>query len=51
MSAAVYERGDVLLCHDDQLEGRRLAYVIYLVDRDWQKEDGGTLDLYESEES
>ncbi len=31
---------DVLLCHDDQLEGRRIAFIYYLVP-EWSKEDGG----------
>ena len=39
-------RLDVLLCHDDELEGRRIAYILYLVDEDWEKCDGGTLDLF-----
>ena len=37
---------DVLLCHDDELEGRRVAYILYLVDEDWNSEDGGGLDLF-----
>lgn len=36
---------DVLLCHDDELEGRRVAFILYLVSP-WQSSDGGTLDLY-----
>lgn len=36
---------DVLLCHDDELEGRRVAFILYLVPP-WQSSDGGTLDLY-----
>ena len=32
---------DVLLCHDDELEGRRIAYIYYLVPPDWEKKDGG----------
>lgn len=38
-------RPDVLLCHDDELEGRRVAFILYLVPP-WQSSDGGTLDLY-----
>jgi Rps23 Pro-64 3,4-dihydroxylase Tpa1-like proline 4-hydroxylase len=34
-----------LLCHDDELEGRRIAYIYYLVDS-WSQEDGGCLDLF-----
>ncbi|CAG0885374.1 unnamed protein product [Darwinula stevensoni] len=37
---------DVLLCHDDELEGRRIAFVYYLVPEDWCSEDGGALDLF-----
>ena len=34
-----------LLCHDDELEGRRIAYILYLTP-EWNKEDGGLLELY-----
>jgi len=51
MSAARYIDKSTLLCHDDELEGRRIAYIIYLVPPDWDAEqDGGTLDLFESDE-
>ncbi|XP_042266876.1 prolyl 3-hydroxylase OGFOD1 [Thunnus maccoyii] len=45
ISCARYEYTDVLLCHDDELEGRRVAFILYLVPP-WQSSDGGTLDLY-----
>uniref|UniRef100_A0A1A8PCS6 Prolyl 3-hydroxylase OGFOD1 n=2 Tax=Nothobranchius rachovii TaxID=451742 RepID=A0A1A8PCS6_9TELE len=45
ISCAKYEYTDVLLCHDDELEGRRVAFILYLVPP-WQRSDGGTLDLY-----
>ncbi|XP_029986912.1 prolyl 3-hydroxylase OGFOD1 [Sphaeramia orbicularis] len=45
ISCAKYEYTDVLLCHDDELEGRRVAFILYLVPP-WQNSDGGTLDLY-----
>ncbi|XP_034536831.1 prolyl 3-hydroxylase OGFOD1 [Notolabrus celidotus] len=45
ISCAKYEHTDVLLCHDDELEGRRVAFILYLVPQ-WQSSDGGTLDLY-----
>ncbi|MEQ2192254.1 hypothetical protein XENOCAPTIV_009151, partial [Xenoophorus captivus] len=38
----------VLLCHDDELEGRRVAFILYLVPP-WQSSDGGTLDLYSTD--
>ncbi len=31
MASAIYQRTHHLLCHDDELEGRRIAYVLYLV--------------------
>ena len=34
-----------MLCHDDELEGRRIAFIMYFV-KDWTEEDGGTLDLF-----
>jgi Rps23 Pro-64 3,4-dihydroxylase Tpa1-like proline 4-hydroxylase len=46
MSAACYRDTDHLLCHDDELEGRRIAYIVYLVPRDWSEQDGGALDLF-----
>ncbi|KAM9861217.1 prolyl 3-hydroxylase OGFOD1 [Aulostomus maculatus] len=45
ISCARYEYTDVLLCHDDELEGRRIAFILYLVPP-WQSGDGGSLDLY-----
>ena len=40
---------DHLLCHDDELEGRRIAFIMYFV-KDWTEEDGGTLDLFKLNE-
>ena len=37
---------DVLLCHDDELDSRRIAFAFYLVPT-WTREDGGTLDLFD----
>ncbi|KAM7533685.1 hypothetical protein Aperf_G00000125337 [Anoplocephala perfoliata] len=43
-----YDKNDYLLCHDDELERRRIAFIIYLVPEDWDiAKDGGALDLYE----
>jgi Rps23 Pro-64 3,4-dihydroxylase Tpa1-like proline 4-hydroxylase len=46
MSCAIYRSTDTLLCHDDRLEGRIVAWIIYLVDDSWSESDGGQLDLY-----
>jgi len=35
-----------LLCHDDELEGRKIAFILYLVPKDWSEVDGGRLDLF-----
>lgn len=40
MSCARYIDGSTLLCHDDELEGRRIAYILYLVPKGWKEEDG-----------
>uniref|UniRef100_A0A2C9M899 Prolyl 4-hydroxylase alpha subunit domain-containing protein n=1 Tax=Biomphalaria glabrata TaxID=6526 RepID=A0A2C9M899_BIOGL len=45
-----YKYKDVLLCHDDELEARRVAFIYYLVPETWQKSDGGTLDLFSTDE-
>ncbi|KAL6039450.1 hypothetical protein STEG23_025155 [Scotinomys teguina] len=49
MSCAKYEFTDALLCHDDELEGRRIAFILYLVPS-WDRSLGGTLDLYDADE-
>jgi Rps23 Pro-64 3,4-dihydroxylase Tpa1-like proline 4-hydroxylase len=46
MSAAVYGDKNYLLCHDDELQGRRIAYIYYLVPKNWSEQDGGHLDLF-----
>src|SRR3989338_5143948 len=48
ISGTMYEDTDYLLCHDDQLEGRKIAYFLYLSDVD--KNDGGALNLFSSKE-
>lgn len=37
---------DYLLCHDDQLENRKIAFILYLTESDWSNEDGGQLELF-----
>ena len=50
MFCGQYRQGDTLLCHDDELEGRRVAFIYYLVPRDWSLADGGSLDLFTTDE-
>jgi len=45
-SAALYRHGDRLLCHDDDLATRRVAFVLYLTPCDWGAADGGALELF-----
>jgi Rps23 Pro-64 3,4-dihydroxylase Tpa1-like proline 4-hydroxylase len=40
-----YGKNDYLLTHDDLLENRAFAYVLYLVDEHWSLDDGGCLAL------
>ncbi|XP_052776787.1 prolyl 3-hydroxylase OGFOD1-like [Mya arenaria] len=47
---AKYAHTDTLLCHDDELEGRRIAYIYYIVN-DWAEADGGALDLFSVDEN
>ena len=47
---ARYDKTDYLLCHDDELEGRRIAFIMYLVP-DWSEEDGGLLELFNTGEN
>ncbi|XP_066493351.1 prolyl 3-hydroxylase OGFOD1 [Tiliqua scincoides] len=49
LSCAKYDYTDALLCHDDELEGRRIAFILYLVPS-WDKADGGTLDLFSTDD-
>ncbi|CAN2389529.1 2-oxoglutarate and iron-dependent oxygenase [Pristimantis euphronides] len=49
ISCAQYNYTDILLCHDDELEGRRFAFILYLVP-EWCESDGGTLDLYSTDD-
>jgi prolyl 3-hydroxylase /prolyl 3,4-dihydroxylase len=41
---AIYGNTDYLLCHDDQLEKRRTAYILYFTSL--KKDQGGRLRLY-----
>ncbi len=48
MFCARYDYTDYLLCHDDELEGRRIAYILYLVPNSWEEADGGSLDQFDT---
>lgn len=42
ISASLYEKTDYLLCHDDRLEGRKIAFILYLSES-FATGDGGAL--------
>ncbi len=46
LQGSIYQDTNFLLCHDDQLEGRKLAFLLYL--SDMNEEEGGALTLFES---
>jgi Rps23 Pro-64 3,4-dihydroxylase Tpa1-like proline 4-hydroxylase len=39
-----------LLCHDDVIGTRKVSYIIYLTEQDWKESEGGSLELYGSQE-
>ena len=52
LSGNVYARGCHLLCHDDVIGTRRISYIVYVGsphDEPWTPDDGGRLELYESD--
>ena len=49
MAAYVYGLGDFLLPHDDQVEGRIIAYSLHLTP-EITEEMGGSLDLFEADD-
>ena len=50
MSSSCYSDTDYLLCHDDNLADRRIAFILYL-SKNWTEEDGGALDLFDTDEN
>lgn len=48
LTCSKYSYTDILLCHDDELEGRRIAFILYLTPG-WTSEDGGSLDLFDTD--
>ncbi|KAF4528122.1 hypothetical protein B566_EDAN016325, partial [Ephemera danica] len=48
LTCSRYEHTDFLLCHDDQCDSRKIAFIMYLC-RNWQQTDGGALDLFDTD--
>lgn len=56
ITASRYGKGEYLLCHNDHCKfisnhRRALAFVYYMNTRQWTREDGGALILYDSDAS
>lgn len=52
VSAAIYADTHHLLCHDDELQGRRIAYILYMLDDTagpWTIDKGGLLQIYNTD--
>lgn len=45
LAGSLYEGGDYLLCHDDQVEDRKIAYILYL-SHDFSERDGARFVLF-----
>lgn len=50
ISSSCYSDTDYLLCHDDNMGDRRIAFVLYLSEN-WEVTDGGALDLFDTDEN
>ncbi len=48
LAGSLYQSGDYLLCHDDQIEERKIAYILYLSE-DFTEEEGAEFNLFENE--
>lgn len=46
LAGSLYKSGDYLLCHDDQVEDRKIAYILYL-SQDFKESDGGSFMLFD----
>lgn len=49
ISSACYSDTDFLLCHDDNMGDRRIAFILYL-SKNWEASDGGALELFDTDE-
>lgn len=45
LAGSLYKGGDYLLCHDDQVEDRKIAYILYL-SKSFLQRDGAKLVLF-----
>lgn len=45
LAGSLYKPGDYLLCHDDQVEDRKIAYILYL-SKDFSEKDGASFMLF-----
>ncbi|MEK6818670.1 MAG: 2OG-Fe(II) oxygenase family protein, partial [Nanoarchaeota archaeon] len=47
MAGSLYKDTNFLLCHDDELSGRKIAFLIYLP-KNFEEKDGGSFVLFDS---
>ncbi len=47
MAGSLYKNMNFLLCHDDELAGRKIAFLFYL-SREFEEKDGGGFVLFDS---
>lgn len=47
LAGSLYSSGDYLLCHDDQVEDRKIAYILYL-SKGFVPKDGGQFVLFDN---
>ena len=47
---SLYEKTDYLLCHDDRVEDRKIAFILYLSEN-FSSKDGGSLALYSNKKN
>ncbi|XP_066588196.1 prolyl 3-hydroxylase OGFOD1 [Prorops nasuta] len=50
ISSCCYSDTDYLLCHDDNMGDRRIAFIYYLT-KNWTADDGGALDIFDTDEN
>lgn len=50
ISGSLYEKTGYLLCHDDRVEDRKIAFILYLSEN-FSKKDGGSLALYSNKKT
>lgn len=48
LTSSLYEKGNYLLCHDDEVRDRRIAFIWYIMEPGWTAADGGQLQVFDT---